>query len=244
MKRAYKDEWDIIELASSISDEEVCFYPAESHLSHRFLASIRGESFRQRERPDFEDPAAALLLEAMMVDDHPRPDGKDRTRAREGELFRELKAAGLGVNPDGKFFALVSGGLPTDQDHNYHAYVKQFGRTVLAHGKKAAAYRKERPGFDLGFVIFDESTAYFEFHGQAEICGTGRPHFWFADSEFSHVIAQSNADCVMWLTPYKRLLTDENEILPLPTLTIVDVGLLDRVQHLVYEAESMVSSEA
>lgn len=244
MKRAYKDERDIVEQASGLEDAEVCFYPAESDLAHRFLTSLRSGGFSQRERPDFEDTAAALLLEAMVVDDHPRPGKKDRTRARESEALRELEAAGLDVPPDAKFFAAVSSGLPTDRDHNYRAYVEQFTRTVLDHGGKAEAYRAERPGCDLGFLVFDESTAYFESRGGFGQLGGDRPHLWFADSAFAEVMTHSGVDCLIWLTPYKRLLTDEADVFPLPAMTIVDVGMLDQEQHVVYDAHRMVSSES
>lgn len=243
MKRVFKDERDIVEHASCIKDAEVCFYPAESDLSHRFLASIRSGSFGQRERPDFEDTVASLLLEAMVVDDHPRPGMKDRTRARESKVFRELQAAGFDVHHDARLIAAVSSGLPTDQDHNYRGYVEHFTRVVLDHGGKGAAYRAERPGCDLGFLILDESTAYFESYDRSGQLGTDRPHFWFADAAFADVTTRSGADCVIWLTPYKRLLRDEARALPLPTMTIVDVRMLDQEEHLVYDADRMISSE-
>jgi hypothetical protein len=88
----------------------------------------------------------------MVVDDHPRTGKKDRTRAREAAVLRELKEAGLDVHPDVRVFASVSSELPTDQDHNYGAYVDQFTRTVLNHASKAEVYRAERPGYDLGFL--------------------------------------------------------------------------------------------
>lgn len=244
MKLAYKDEQDIVDLASSIDDAKVCFYPAESDLSHRFLASVRSEGLVQRERPDFEDHSSSILLEAMMVDDHPRPRKKDKTRARESDALRELKPLvdELGVDPDAKVVAAVSSGLPTDQDHNYRAYVAQFTRTVMDHGRKVDTYRAERPGYELGFLILDESTAYFEGMGAFGPRGRGRPHDWFADSAFTEVLEQSGADCVVWLTPYKRI-EAEGGYLPLPTMTIIDVGLLRQEKHLAYDTSRMVSSE-
>jgi len=163
-------------------------YPAESDIAHRFLKCLRSGGLSHRERPDFEDTAASLLLEAMVVDDHPRPGKKDKTRAREGAVLRELREAGLDVRPDVSVFAAVSSGLPTDRDHNYRAYVDQFTRTVLNHAGKAEVYRAERPGFDLGFLVFDESTAYFETLGAFGPPGMGRPHWWFADSAFADAL--------------------------------------------------------
>lgn len=243
MKLAYKDEQDIVDLASRIDDADVCFYPAESDVAHRFLKSLRSGGLSQRERPDFEDPAASLLLEAMVVDDHPRPGKKDKTRAREGAVLRELKEAGLDVRPDVRVFASVINGLPTGQDHNYRAYVDQFMRTVLNHASKAEVYRAERSGYDLGFLVLDESTAYFETLGAFGPPGMGRPHWWFADSAFVDAMTRSSADCVVWLTPYKSMHAADNGEFPLPTMTIIDVALLSREEHLVYDTRRMVSSE-
>ncbi|WP_454810384.1 hypothetical protein [Paenarthrobacter nitroguajacolicus] len=244
MKHAYKDERDIVEHASGIEDAAVCFYPAESEVSHRFLASLRGGGLEQRERPDFEDTAAMLLLEAMVVDDHPRPGRKDRTRMRESDVLRELKNAGLELHPEVKVLTNVSSGLPTDQDHSYRAYIDHFTRTLLKHGKNVDAYRAERPGHPLGFIVFDESTAYFESADSSGPLGTGRPHFWFADSAFADAVARSGADCIVWLTPYKRLLTAETGVFLLPAMTVIDVALLSRGESFDYDADRMQSSEA
>jgi len=243
MRPAYKDEQDIVDHASEIDVSDVCFYPAESDVAHRFLASIRGGGLVKRERPDFEDPAASLLLEAMVVDDHPRPGRKDRTRARESEVLRDLEAAGFDLRPDVKVVAAVSSGLPTDQDHNYTAYIDHFARTVLKHARKVDAYRAERPGYELGFLVFDESTAYFETLGSFGQDGKGRPHLWFADTAFTDVMVQSGADCFVWLTPYKRLLTTPTETIALPAMTIIDVMMLRQAERHAYDARRMISAE-
>ncbi|MGX1791715.1 hypothetical protein ACWIDW_02025 [Microbacterium sp. NPDC055312] len=241
MKRAYENERDIVDHAAHVEDAEVLFYPAESDLAHRFLASLRGSGFDQRERPDFEDTEAMLLLEAMVVDDHPRPGRKDRTRMRESEVIRERETSGLEVHRDAKVIAAVSSGLPTDQDHNYRAYADHFRRTVLKHTRNSEIYRAERPGHELGFIVFDESTAYIEGMGEGDVV-TGRPHAWFADSAFVDTIQKSGADCFVWVTPYKRLETDA-DVIPLPAMTIIDVALLGKAEHCVYDAGRMVSSE-
>lgn len=243
MKLTYKNEQDIVDLASDVDDSAVCFYPAESELAHKFLASLRNGDLDQRERPDFEDLTSSLLVEAMAVDDHPRPCKKDKTRAREGAVLREIEELGLNVLPDVTVTVSVSSGLPTDQDHNYGAYVEQFTRTVSDHARKVNAYRKERPGFDLGFLIFDEATAYFETLGTFGRPGTDRPHLWFADSAFVEVIKQSGVDCFVWVTPYKRLQTAAAGEIPLPTLTLIDVALLAQAESHVYGAQRMVSAE-
>lgn len=243
MKLTYKNEQEIVDLASDTDDSAVCFYPAESELAHKFLASVRSGDLDQRERPDFEDLTSSLILEAMAVDDHPRPGKKDKTRARESAMLREIKELGLDVHPEIAVTASVSSGLPTDQDHNYRAYVEQFTRTVSDHARRADAYRKERPGFDLGFLIFDEATAYFETLGAFGRPGTDRPHLWFADSAFLEVMRQSGVDCFVWVTPHKRLQTADAGEIPLPTLTLIDVALLAHAEPHVYSQQRMVSAE-
>lgn len=243
MKLTYKNEQDIVDLASHTDDSAVYFYPAESVLAHKFLASLRSGNLSQRERPDFEDLSASLLLEAMLVDDHPRPNKKDKTRAREGAVLREIKELGLAVHPDATVVAAVSSGLTTHQDHNYRAYVDHFTRTVSEHARKVDAYRAERPGFDLGFLVFDEATAYFESLGTFGQFGPGKPHLWFADSAFTDVMVQSGVDYFIWLTPYKALHTLEVGEITLPTVTIIDVALLTKAEPRVYSAQRMMSAD-
>ena len=240
---AYRDEQEIIAEARHLDDSEICFYPAESELGHRALASLRGETLVQRERPDFEDLTQRLLLEVMIVDDHPRPGKKDATRARETAILRELREAGFEqMAPNASLLAAVDSGLPTEQDHNYRAYVDHFATVVVKHSHKISAYRAQRPGFDLGFLVFDESTAYFESLGAFGRHSRGRAHVHFADQVFLNVIRDAGVDYVMWLTPYKVLNTDIGRHI-LPRLTILDVSLLDGSSHESYDAKRMKSSE-
>lgn len=137
MKLAYKDEREIVEHAAGIADAEVCFFPEESDLSHRFLDSLRGGGLTKRESPDFVDAEASLLLEAMIVDDHARSGRKkDMTRAREADLMREFEVAGLDL-PGAKVVTTASSGLPAERDHGYGAYLDHFTTTV---GKARSAF--------------------------------------------------------------------------------------------------------
>jgi hypothetical protein len=130
LERAYRDEQEIVAGAKYLDDSQICFYPAESELGHRALASLRGEALVQRERPDFEDVTYGFLLEAMIVDDHPRPRKKDVTRAREAGVLRELREAGSAeMAPNASLAAIVDSGLPTEEDHSYRAYLNHFVHT-------------------------------------------------------------------------------------------------------------------
>ncbi|POH66092.1 hypothetical protein C3B60_09725 [Cryobacterium zongtaii] len=139
--------------------------------------------------------------------------------------------------------AAVSSGLPTNQDHNYRAYVDQFTRTVSDHARKVDTYRHQRPGFELGFLVFDEATAYLETLGAFGPSGRGRPHYSFADSVFIDVIVRSGVDCFVWLTPYKRLHTLDVGEFPLPLITIIDLTPLKHEEPHVYSPQRMLSAE-
>lgn len=240
---AYQDEQDIIDAAKILGDAEICFFPAESELGHRALASIRGETLRQRERPDFEDVTRSVMLESMIVDDHPRPNKKDATRANQDLLLKSLRKAGFAeMFPNASLVTNVNSGLALEKDHNYQAYLAHFTAVVRKHASQVHAYRAEHPGFDLGFLIFDESTAYVE---SSEAFGSdqqARPHAHFADKAFTGAVREAAIDFVAWLTPNKLLSTNQG-VFPLPRLTIIDVSLLDGHSEETYDAIRMISSE-
>ena len=243
LKLTYGDEREIVDLVKQIDDSRVCFYPNESELSHRMLASLRGQTLSQRERPDFEDLAHSVLLESMIVDDHLRHGKKDATRAREGAILREFRDAGLSeMFPNASLTAIVDTGLPLEKDHSYQAYIAHFTSVVAKHARKTEAYRAERPGFDLGFLIFDESAAYWESLGAFGPPLRGRPHLHFADKAFVEALCDAGIDCVAWLTPYKLLNTDEG-MHQLPELTIFDTSLLDHKTLRTYDPKRMMSTD-
>jgi hypothetical protein len=239
----YKNEREIIDLAASQENGDVCFYPKETELVHRLFRSLRGSTLSHRERPDFEDLTNRLIIEVMIVDDHPRPMHKDVTRQRESAMLREIRESGLAeLFPNASLAAISDTGLPTEEDHNYEAYLKQFASIVDKHARNVDVYRNQRPGFELAFLLLDESTAYFETTGKRDADGPGRPHFHFADDAFMNVLKRSGADCVAWLTPYKYLNTDRGRF-PLPGLSLVDVDEIGSATHEQFEASRMRSAE-
>ncbi len=243
MDLSYKNEREIIEWAACQESPTICFYPVESDLAHRVLGSLQGQTLVQRERPDFEDVERRLLLEVMIVDDHPRPRKKDATRAREAVMLREVEEAGLAeLFPNASLSPIANTGLPTDEDHNFRAYLDNFARVLDKHARNVNVYREERPGFDLAFVVYDEASAYFETMGAFAAPDRARPHFHFADRSFLTVLRRAGADCVVWLTPYKHL-TADGGLVPLPRLTIIDVNVIDEDEHLHFDVNRMKSAE-
>lgn len=65
-------------------------------------------------------------------------------------MLRELKEGGLQFCADIRVFTSGTNRLPTDQDHNYHADVRQFSRTFTNHARKAEAYRTVSRGAPSG----------------------------------------------------------------------------------------------
>lgn len=146
--------------------------------------------------------------------------------------------------PNATLVANVSSGLPTEQDHNYRAYVEHFTRTVTGHAEKEQIYRDQQPEFELGFLILDESTAYYEKAGTFSATSGDRMHFWFDDAAFVDVLRTSGVDCVIWATPYKHIVDRDIGIFPLPELTVIDVPLLSHITAYTYDPARMLSAEA
>ena len=77
-------------------------------------------------------------------------------------------------------------------------------------GKKIENYRKNHPGFRLGFLIFDEAPAYLNvFDPNITIKAgepvSGFPHFHYLDKNLVRSFEQADVEYVIWMTPYKKL---------------------------------------
>lgn len=234
-----------------VHDAAICFYPRKSELGRRVLKALRAGSFEKRERPDFEctDSDSLFLLEEMKVDDHVRigKKGKDGSRSNEAEVVKEIQEAGLlQMFPNTRIVTNVSSGSGIDKDHNYRAYVEHFTRNVRKHARNDMHYRGELPGASLGYLVFDESSAYFESLSTGSALGVGlagRRHDWYRDEAFISVIMEAGIDFLVWLTPYKLMNSQELGHMRLPEMTIIDVGLLDGIELEIYDLKRMKSTE-
>lgn len=205
--------------------------------------------------PDFYNNKYKLMMDVMRIDDHAYIDKKNRiqnkTLQHESELFKiidkpEMKNVNVFVIGDTK--------LPTNEDHNYDRYCKNFERVFKDHEKKLDLYQTNHPGFKSIFFIFDESSAYMEnidandikksrFEGEIIAC---RPHLFCLDKKFVDIIKKSKVDYVIWYAPWKLmryLINDESEIFPLPKCAIYDVKNLEEDNLLDYNDNLMISSE-
>lgn len=179
--------------------------------------------------PDFFCDELGLMMEVMRVDDHGfKKKGNiiNPTLDREHQIEKELREKGiLDAFPNATLHINAVTGLPTREDHNYDFYLANFKRTVEKHKTKIVNYKQNHPGFKVLFFVFDESSMYCKVD-QPNMTITKNatfkcePHWWFWDEEFVSVFENSEIDCLIWFTPYKRVVTDPP--LHLPRVCVFD----------------------
>lgn len=196
--------------------------------------------------PDFYCDDLRFMMEVMRVDDHSHKNKKGKlinpTTSKERTLEKELRNSGIMDNfPQAQLLITTATDLPTEQDHNFAFYRKNFTRIVEGHKSKIEQYRKNHTGYELIFFVFDESTGYYLDNGKQE------PHYWFYDAEFLKVIDNSDIDYFVWYTPYKQLLYQDGEKvlrLPLPELCFFEVqAIAETIKTISYDEKFMVSTE-
>lgn len=205
--------------------------------------------------PDFYDNKHKLMMDVMRIDDHAYIDANGRiqnkTLQHEGELIKKINQPD---RDDIKLYVVGDTKLPTNEDHNFERYYKNFERVFKEHEKKLDLYQTNHPGFKTIFFICDESSAYMEalnpnnvskirFEGEIT---AGRPHVFCLDKEFVKIIKESKVDYVIWYAPWKLLRHAQNDkikILPLPQCAIYDVKNLTDKKLIEYNQELMISSE-
>ena len=252
----FDDERAILTEIELMRDPEVCFLPDPTGESIAFLSAVRDlPLWTKSERPDFYSDELRLSIEVMRVDDHPKVGKiKNPTLARETDLEREIRAAFPSMNPDIPVVVIANTVLPSEKDHNFSAYRAAFARIVGNHTKKVAAYRDRHPGYDLALLVHDESSAYAQAEQSTSappsdgMTFRGQPHYWFLDSYFTQIIAESGADFFFWHTPYKHIwhleASDRQAKAELPTLAVYDiVAMADWNDQLAYNPSRIVSVE-
>ncbi len=202
--------------------------------------------------PDFYDNKHKLMMDVMRIDDHAYIDerGKiqNKTLQREGQLLKEINQPD---RDDIKLFIVGDTKLPTNEDHNFERYYKNFERVFKEHENKIDLYKSNHPGFKTIFFICDGSTAYVEalntedvgkerHQGDLTLC---KPHIFCLDKKFVKIIKDSKVDYVIWYAPWKLLQTAEFGIFPLPKGAIFDVKSLTNKKLIEYNHDMMISAE-
>lgn len=214
--------------------------------------------------PDFYSDKLSIMMDVMRVTDKEVKSGKNPTLAKESKVLKEIEESGIlsmfpNVTEDDIFLNCDSG-LPTDKDHNFKAYRRQFERTINKHSSKVETYKRNHPKIKRNvFFIFDESTDYLipenpkdEYKkGDIVKVHSKNIHIWFRDKFFIDLIINSNADYVIWYAPYKTLSEksfyahlNKNVDFYLPKAVILDCKYHETINNLMeYDADLMRSTE-
>lgn len=185
--------------------------------------------------PDFYSDEFRIMMDVMRVNDHEHKGKKGKlynpSMTRERQMFKELEEVGiLKQFSNAKVYLIGDTQLPTYEDHNYDLYLKCFHRVISNHINSIPLYKKNHPGYKVIFLVFDESSAYFESKQKVDTKEqmrkgnrmSGRPHFHFIDKAFLKVFYDKGIDYLFWYTPYK-LFENITPPLVLPTLCVYDL---------------------
>lgn len=204
--------------------------------------------------PDFYSDSYLTMMEVMRVDDHSYKNKKGKvvnpTNIHIRDVEKEIMQSGImDIFPNAELIINAHTDLPTDQDHNYTFYYKNFVRTVEHHKERIDLYKTNHPKHKIIFFVMDESSAYFEAEDindvekkrEAGECIAGKPHFHFMDKNFLKVFENSKIDYFIWYTPFK-LINLNGEILDLPQVCVFDVKKMTK-RNITYDAKRMISAE-
>lgn len=199
--------------------------------------------------PDFYSDEYKIMMDVMRVNDHEHKGKKGKlynpSMTRERQMYNELEEAGmLKQLPNAKVYLNGDTQLPTHEDHNYDLYLKCFRRVIAKHINSIPIYKENHPGYKVIFLVFDESSAYFEEeqaidHKKQLHKGSGmsgRPHFFFVDDDFLSAFADKGIDYLFWYTPYE-LFKHITPPLELPTLCVYDLSVKP-FPHQTYEYDN------
>lgn len=206
--------------------------------------------------PDFYNDKLKLMMDVMRIDDNAYVDERGKVQnpiyRRENELLRKYFGNDYkSVRNDISCYVVASSGLPTQQDHNFSRYIENFKRVFNGHNLKIENYKKNHPGYQTIFFIFDESTAYFQAEDkkyireqpQAGKISRGIPHIPCCDERFLNIIKDSQVDYVIWFMPYKLIRQSNGRAIPLPKCAIIERTKIPKKVFQTYNSDLIVSAE-
>lgn len=260
----FDDEKEIISFFQSFECCEVAFLPSYEKEAESIFRSVHSaeqwgkwidSSAHDAPPPDFYNDDIHAMMDVMRVDDHGYKNRKGKTvnpsRQRDTMLMQELRESGVfEIFPNAKPLVISDTGLPTERDHNYEFYRKNFAHVIESHKKKIANYKNNHPKHKVIFFVFDESSMYCSLSGSSptlKVGGTikGIPHLWFLDEHFLSVLIGSEIDYLIWCTPYKyaEAFDDSNNQLVLPKVVVISVSAIEKSMFRTYDTSSMISTE-
>jgi hypothetical protein len=256
----FDDENIIIEHFQRINDTEV-FFPHpddETVLLYRSIHETEEWSNwiysagKDDPPPDYYNEKMLVMMDVMRVDDHAFLNEKGKvvnpTNAKESKLRKELDESGIleYFSNCKEVFISAKTVLPTEEDHNYRFYNKNFVRVVTEHARKLDLYKRNHPGYKTVFFVMDESSAYFRIYDklikpEEGKCVKGAPHLFFYDKSFIEMIKNTPIDYLIWYAPFKLLRTNDG-IFTLPQAVIYNIHEMD-FEDIEYDQSEMRSNE-
>ncbi|MBR3368655.1 hypothetical protein IKG45_02580 [Candidatus Saccharibacteria bacterium] len=252
----YDNEINIIKDFCDCKDENICLLNKNSK---RLLQRIRNkDAWRHSNQksdppPDFYSDNYQLMMEVMRVDDHAFKDDKgkiinphiqkeNRTYKSIQNLFKKQ-----GISFSGDIIVNTITDLPTEEDHSYSKYIKNFQRVLEKHNSSYSLYAKNHKNYELVYLILDESSQYIQVDNPSDkivIAGKAveaRLHLSFLDKAFTDILKKSKADYFVWYMPYKHF--NSKEIVKLPQVVIYSKDDLDVITTQKYNHSLMSSVE-
>lgn len=189
--------------------------------------------------PDFYSDKFHLMMDVMRVDDHERKGRKGKLfnpyKSHERDLYHEIKNKSH-FDESSNVNIVINGitDLPSYQDHNYIFYKNNFKRVVQNHINSIPIYKNNHPGFKTIFLIYDESSAYYQAPYDIEpkrqrIAGEitrGDLHRYYLDSAFLNVFLNCHIDYIIWFTPYKlyNICQPVPKKMLIPSISVFDIS--------------------
>ncbi|MBD5486566.1 MAG: hypothetical protein HDR18_13775 [Lachnospiraceae bacterium] len=255
-------EKSIIKHFQSVKPKSV-YFPIESEEVIKVFESIHDQenwklwiesAGKADPPPDFFSDTYKYMMEAMRVDDHSFKNKKGKvvnpTNSHIRDLEKEIMQSGImEMCPNAELMINAFTDLPTNKDHNYKYYYKNFIRIVEHHKKRIALYKRNHPNYKVIFFIMDESSAYIEAKNIDDLTKErqvgemvlGQPHLHFMDKRFIMAFENSDIDYLIWYTPFK-LINSPTGKLDLPEVCVFD-NKRSMQQSLEYDENHMVSVE-
>ena len=216
----YDDEENIIRLLQSISFRDIRWVnPTRGSI--KFFLSLYHErkyknwinnSGKDAPPPDFYSRKYEYMLEVMRMDDF--VPGSNSPNALESRFVKKidnmLRENGLPPSKESNMQLFIIPDMSKASKNGYSIYVENFKRIINKHINKIVNYRKNHPGFKLGFLLFDEAPAYLRVTDKTAKPKVGDPvkgypHILFMDKKLVESFLYADIDFVIWMTPFKNL---------------------------------------
>ena len=256
----YDNENKIIETFQEEREKNICIIPETKELCEIFNCIHNKKNWKLWKNasgkgdppPDFYSENLKIMMDVMRIDDHGYENSRGKiinpTLKKENEIYNEIMNSEFIKNIKFKGDIIVNAvtDLPSNEDHNYDFYLKNFKRIINKHIESIPLYKENHPGFKLIFFVFDESSGYLEKEDYTNIkkvgqAVRGRIHDWFLDESFVNILKESEVDYLIWYSPYKHYIGLNEELLP--KACVYDVKKIDNNILIKYDIRKMESVE-